>query len=70
MTWPSPVLATLAAVLYVVLAAAVTIDVLLNKSDVRAALGWIGAVWLAPIFGSLLYYPVRHQPGDAPGPEA
>ena len=48
----------------------VTIDVLLKKSDVRCALGWIGAVWLAPIFGSLLYYPVRHQPGDAPRPEA
>ncbi len=54
--WPSPVLAALAAVLYVLLAAAVTIDILLTKSDVRAALGWIGAVWLAPIFGSLLYF--------------
>ena len=54
--WPSPVLATLAAALYVLLAAAVTVDVLLTKSDVRAALGWIGAVWLAPIFGSLLYF--------------
>jgi len=54
--WPSPVLATLAAVLYVLLAAAVTVDILLTKSDVRAALGWIGTVWLAPIFGSLLYF--------------
>ncbi|HEX4636672.1 MAG TPA: phospholipase D-like domain-containing protein [Rhizomicrobium sp.] len=54
--WPSPLLATLAAALYVLLAAAVTIDILLTKSDVRAALGWIGTVWLAPIFGSLLYF--------------
>src|SRR5580700_7831167 len=54
--WPSPVLATLAATLYVLLAAVVTVDILLKKSDVRAALGWIGAVWLAPILGSLLYY--------------
>src|SRR5689334_4030441 len=54
--WPSPVLATLAAILYVLLAAAVTVDILLTKSDVRAALGWIGTVWLAPIFGSLLYF--------------
>jgi len=54
--WPSPVLATLAATLYVLLAAVVTVDILLKKSDVRAALGWIGTVWLAPIFGSLLYF--------------
>jgi cardiolipin synthase len=45
-----------AAILYVVLALIVTVDVLLKKSDVRSALGWIGMVWLAPIFGSLLYY--------------
>src|SRR5260221_14101358 len=54
--WPSPVAAALAAGLYILLAAIVTVDVLLKKSDVRAALGWIGAVWLAPIFGSLLYF--------------
>src|SRR3954467_15277123 len=55
-TWPSPVVASLAAALYVLLAAIVTIDILLKKSDVRSALGWIGAVWLAPIFGSFLYF--------------
>src|SRR5436190_11340635 len=55
-TWPSPVVASLAAALYVLLAAIVTIDILLKKSDVRSALGWIGAVWLAPIFGSILYF--------------
>jgi cardiolipin synthase len=38
------------------LACLVTVDVLLKKSDVRAALGWIAAAWLSPIFGSLLYY--------------
>jgi len=54
--WPSPVLEAVAAALYVLLAATVTVDVLLKKSDVRAALGWIGTVWLAPIFGSLLYF--------------
>src|SRR3569833_69032 len=47
---------TAAAILYVVLARVVTVDVLLKKSDVRSALGWIGTVWLAPIFGSILYY--------------
>src|SRR5476649_1160164 len=54
--WSSPTLQLLMAILYVVLAAIVTADVLLKKSDVRGALGWIGAVWLAPIFGSLFYY--------------
>ena len=53
---PSSAWAVLLTVLYVVLAATVTADVLLKKSDVRGALGWIGAVWFAPIFGSLLYY--------------
>jgi len=48
-TWSSPAVASLAAALYVLLAAIVTIDILLKKSDVRSALGWIGAVWLAPI---------------------
>ena len=56
LTWPSPAEATLMAALYVLLAVTVSIDVLLKKSDVRSALGWIGAVWLAPILGSLLYY--------------
>jgi cardiolipin synthase len=54
--WPHPIVAALAAGLYLLLAAVVTIDILLKKSDVRSALGWIGAVWLAPIFGSMLYY--------------
>jgi cardiolipin synthase len=44
------------AIAYLLLAGLVTADVLLKKSDVRGALGWIGAVWLAPIIGSLLYY--------------
>lgn len=44
------------AALHIMLALIVTIDVLLKKSDVRAALGWIAAAWLSPIFGSLLYY--------------
>src|SRR6201995_1176257 len=54
--WSSPAMETAAAILYAVLALVVPVDVLLKKSDVRSALGWIGAVWLAPIFGSLLYY--------------
>jgi len=52
----SPTGQVLLATVHIALAASVTIDVLLKKSDVRAALGWIGLVWLAPIFGSLLYF--------------
>jgi cardiolipin synthase A/B len=54
--WSSPTVAALLAIVHVLLAGIVTTDVLLKKSDVRGALGWIGAVWFAPIFGSLLYY--------------
>ena len=54
--WSSPQVQTLAAILYLLLSVIVTVDVLLKKSDVRGALGWIGLVWLAPIFGSILYY--------------
>jgi len=44
------------AIVYPLSAILVTVDVLLKKSDVRAALGWIAAAWLSPIFGALLYY--------------
>jgi cardiolipin synthase A/B len=37
-------------------AATVTVHVLLRKRDVRAALGWIGVAWLSPFVGGLLYY--------------
>ena len=52
----TPVLQTLFAIAYVLLAAVVTVDVLLKKSDVRGALGWIGAAWFSPILGGLIYY--------------
>ncbi len=35
---------------------AVTLHVLLRKSDVRAALGWIGVAWLSPVIGGPLYF--------------
>ena len=38
------------------IAIAVTAHVLFHKSDVRAALGWIGVAWLAPLAGGVLYY--------------
>ena len=54
--WSSPVVEGLFLALHILLAGLVTMDVLLKKSDVRGALGWIGTVWLAPVFGSLIYY--------------
>ena len=51
-----PALATVMTVIYVVIAASVTADVLLKKSDVRGALGWIGIALFSPILGGLLYY--------------
>ncbi|WP_264049964.1 phospholipase D-like domain-containing protein [Methylobacterium flocculans] len=32
-----------------------TVHVLLRKREVGAAIGWIGLVWLSPLFGSALY---------------
>jgi cardiolipin synthase len=33
----------------------VSSHILLHKREVRAAIGWIGLAWLAPVIGSLLY---------------
>ena len=41
---------------WLAIAVSVTVDVLLTKSDVRAALGWIAAAWLSPILGGTLYF--------------
>jgi cardiolipin synthase len=41
--------------IHVPIATAVTWHVLLRKSDVRAALGWIAIAWLSVIIGSVLY---------------
>ncbi len=40
---------------HVMMAAAVTVHVLMTKRDVPAAIGWIGMAWLAPVLGTLLY---------------
>jgi cardiolipin synthase A/B len=53
---PLPSLIELVTALHVLVAATVTVDVLLKKSDVRGALGWIGAAWFSPVLGALLYY--------------
>src|SRR5258705_4859643 len=40
---------------HLVLASTVSAHVVLTKPDVRAAIGWVGLVWLAPVVGSVLY---------------
>ena len=72
-------------VIYVLLAGTVTVHVLLTKSDVRAALGWIAVAWLSPVFGAVLYFvfginrvtrraldlaKLEHERGSATGPDA
>ncbi|MCP4316360.1 MAG: phospholipase [Hyphomicrobiales bacterium] len=42
-------------ILHVFVATCVTSHVLLNKSEVRAAIGWIGLAWLSPYFGAIIY---------------
>src|SRR5687768_3318677 len=34
---------------------AVSLHVVLHKRDVRAAISWVGLIWLAPVAGVLLY---------------
>ena len=45
----------IAAALSLLLSLIVSAHILLHKRDVRAAVGWIGLAWLAPVIGSLLY---------------
>ncbi len=40
---------------HLVLAATVSAHIVLTKPDVRAAIGWVGLVWLVPVVGSALY---------------
>jgi cardiolipin synthase len=39
-----------------VLAVAASVHVVLHKRDVRAAVGWAGLIWLAPLAGSVAYW--------------
>jgi cardiolipin synthase len=40
---------------HILLAVVVSAHIVLNKEDVRAAIGWTGLVWLTPIVGSVAY---------------
>ncbi len=51
----SGILAALFAVFYVSLAIAASGHAILRKQDSRAAVAWVGVIWLAPLMGSILY---------------
>lgn len=46
----------LIAVLTVAVPLTATGHIVLTKRDTKAAIGWVGAVWLAPYLGSVLYF--------------
>ncbi len=48
--WPHLVVA-----LHIIVACAASAHVVLVKRDPRAAIGWVGVIWLTPLLGSLLY---------------
>jgi cardiolipin synthase len=41
---------------HLALSIGVSVHIVLTKPDVRAAIGWVGLAWLAPVVGSLLYF--------------
>jgi cardiolipin synthase len=49
-------LGELAALAHVVIAASVTVHVLLNKRNVGTSISWMGIAWLSPFVGGILYY--------------
>jgi len=50
-----PVLTNVVPLMHLVLAAGVTIHVLLTKREAGSSVAWIGLAWLAPLLGSVLY---------------
>ncbi len=51
----SPSLQLVIGIVHVVLAIGVSTHIVLTKHEPRAAIGWIGLVWLTPVVGSALY---------------
>ena len=49
--WIAPIVS----VLHIALATLASGHIILTKRDVRAAIGWIGLVWLSPFLGAALY---------------
>lgn len=45
----------LLAIVHITIAASATVHILLRKSDVRSAIGWLGVIWFSPFIGAALY---------------
>ncbi len=45
----------LLAIVHFIVATSATIHILLRKSDVRSAIGWLGVIWFSPFIGAALY---------------
>ncbi len=54
-TWLEVAWPHVAAVLTVLVSVLTSTHVVLRKRDVRAAVGWVGLVWLVPVLGAVLY---------------
>ncbi len=67
--WPYVV-----AVLNLILSVVASGHAVLSKRDTRAAIGWVGVIWLAPFLGVMLYvfpavfprWSFRRSPGPGP----
>jgi cardiolipin synthase len=55
LSWLEAVWPHLAAGLTVLVSVLASAHVVLHKRDVRAAVGWVGLVWLVPVLGAALY---------------
>ena len=49
-------LGELAALAHLVIAAGVTVHILLNKRNIGTSISWMGIAWLSPFIGGALYY--------------
>lgn len=54
-SWDTGILTALVAVLNISAAVLASGHAILRKRDSRAAVAWVGVIWLAPLVGSLLY---------------
>ncbi len=52
--WPH---VTAAVILVITISASA--HAILVKRDTRSAIGWVGLIWLSPVFGAFLYSPLR-----------
>lgn len=55
MSWIDPALPSLSAAVVIAANLVATAHVVIRKRDARAAIAWVGFLWLVPAFGAILY---------------